>query len=504
MRPQAREAECGKGAEDGASVAVLATMQKAARRGVICEGGGGDQVRLSPPGGYRLALQSGGTGWANRLSPRTARRASARCHEVEGRAEHTQHCITGGGPPGFATRPMAHNRAVIASRRLALFLVAAGALLAGCANNPPGQRYLVGGLGGSPGAASSSTGGGSVQNFVPIAEKFVEEHRGLKFLKPVPVTLLNDTDFTKKLNEKNKIDTAALGKQAKELAALALIDGHMDLVPLEKSLLGGAVVGFYDSESKELFVRGAQITPYTKEVMVHELTHAVQDQHFNINRPELDKRNDESAEAFLGLLEGDAVTVQNQFVASESAQDQAASQVEQLQGVGKIPTNIPQVLLEILVFPYTAGPPFISAVRSAKGQAGLDAAFTTPPTTTQQLLHPDRFLAHDAGQTVPKPPADATAIDDGILGEQGLDLLLKHATTGGNLDPSLSKKASTAWDGDHYSAWDSGSNSCVRVVFQARTPADNTALVAALKEYVATLPSAKLESTAPLTLSTCG
>ena len=387
-------------------------------------------------------------------------------------------------------------------RRSLLCLVAV-LVVAGCGSS--GQRYLVspgGGPGGPP--ASGSPAPQAIKDFIPVAEKFVEDHRGLKFLKPVPVTFLSDADFTKKLDSKNQIDPTQVNKSAKELEALGLLDGHPDLAKLEESLLSGAVVGFYDSQDKQLYVRGATLTPYTREVLVHELTHAVQDQHFDISHPELTNVTDERPEALLGLLEGDAVTLENEYVATESAQDQAEALQEQTQGAANIPSNIPPVLIQILVFPYTDGPEFIKELRAARGQAGLDAAFTRLPTTTQQILHPERYLAGDAGASVPTPTADGTAFDTSVLGEQGLDLLIHKAESEGNLDQSAGDAASAAWDGDRYVAWDQSSTvSCVRDVFAARNGTDAAALQAALQEYVTTVPHASLESTSPLTLKSC-
>src|SRR5437588_512232 len=85
-------------------------------------------------------------------------------------------------------------------------------------------------------------------------------------------------------------------------------DRH-DLGAAESSLLSNGVAGFYDPTSKTLVVRGEKPTPYVRQVLVHELTHALQDQYFSINRPDLDRADDERGDGLLGLSEGDAVRV---------------------------------------------------------------------------------------------------------------------------------------------------------------------------------------------------
>ena len=350
----------------------------------------------------------------------------------------------------------------------------------------------------SPAASPPTT----LSAFIPYAEKFVEQHRGLKFLHPVSVQLLNDTDFQQKLNASNDTTPQQLQNEASELQALGLIGASVDLGPVETALLNTSVSGFYDPESKHLYVRGVKLTPYVQSVLVHELTHADQDQHFNIYRPQLQKTNDEQWEAFLCLLEGDAVTIQNDYLASLSTSDQNAANQEEFAAAAQIPTDTPPVLLQLLTFPYVAGPPFVKALKS-KGQSTLDAAFAHPPTTTQQVLHSQRYFTHDTGSTVGKPPADGSAFDDGILGEQGLDLLLQEAQVNG-LSTTQKDQASAAWDGDHYVAWDqTTSQHCMRIVFGARSSADNEILKNALSDYAGAVPNAVIESSAPLTLKTC-
>ena len=376
-------------------------------------------------------------------------------------------------------------------------------LVAACGAAGPPSRHLV-----RPGASSGSSPSaapGSVEAFVPQAEQFVQEHRGLQWKTKVPVTPLDDKAFNAKLMEKNNAGggNAAVETAAKELEALGLIDGHPDLGALENSLLSSAVSGFYDPETKELYVRGVAPTPYVRQVIVHELTHALQDQWFGINRPQYDNSNDERAEAFTCVVEGDARRIEDEYVASESAQDQAEALQEQAQGAAGVPANIPQVLIELLTFPYVAGPRFDQAMISAGGQKQLDAAFTDPPTTTAEILHPERYLQHDPGVTVPAPAAGGKVFDTSMLGEQGLELLMEKAATAGTVDAVAASQAVDAWNGDRYVAWAQGSNTCMRLEFVAVSGQEST-LLDGLKGYVASRQGATLEQSSPPVILTCG
>ena len=293
---------------------------------------------------------------------------------------------------------------------------------------------------------------------MPVAEAFVEQHRGLKFKMPVKVIFLADAEFQAALAKGNGSDTTGYATEAKVLHALGLLDGHPDLAMAERSLQDSSVIGFYDSKTKELYVRGVDAKPSVRHVLVHELTHALQDQWFSIDRTL--PNDDESDLAFRSLVEGDAVRIESQYISTLSAADKREIQAADAAG-GPLPTGVPQILLELDYFPYQAGPPFTEAVASA-GQERLDAAFTTPPVSTAQVIHPGLYLAGKAPLTVDFPPADGTVIDKGVLGEFGLDLLLERLNSRGQVTAGQIQTISSGWSGDRYITWDQGSQSCVR------------------------------------------
>src|SRR5436309_12429585 len=136
-----------------------------------------------------------------------------------------------------------------------------------------------------PSTKATAAAPGSVEAFVPVAEAFVEQHRGLKFKNPVQVTTLDDVAFRQRLLSDESTDKSEIEKTTKILRALGLIPKNTDVAKAEDSLLGDAVAGFYDPKTKALVVRGVKLTPYVRQVMVHELTHALQDQWFGIDRP---------------------------------------------------------------------------------------------------------------------------------------------------------------------------------------------------------------------------
>ena len=337
---------------------------------------------------------------------------------------------------------------------------------------------------------------GDVRAFIPVAEKFVEQHRGLKFKRPVKVTFLSDADFRTRVTMRTDKDRSDLNIEFKDLRAMHLVPASLDIVKAEDELLGAGVVGFYDPNTKELVVRGTDASASTRHVLVHELTHALQDQYFPLNALDNDN-DDERPTAWRALIEGDAVRVENAYIATLSAADK-----RQLNsgGGGPPPADIPTVMIELLAFPYSVGPRFVDAVMAARGgNAGLDTAFAAPPKTTAEVITPDRFLAGFTPLDVPAPPADGTQFDHGMLGEMGLTLLLERLTPR-PLTTADVRDLGQGWDGDRYVAWESGAKSCLRAAFAEDTQAHTAKLASAL----GAIQGATVTGNGPVTVTICG
>jgi hypothetical protein len=373
---------------------------------------------------------------------------------------------------------------------VALVLVAAA-----CSGLPKGALLQ------RPGSGSSSPRPGSIDAFVPEAERFVEDHRGLKFKEKVRVKHLADKAFSDRIIELQRADHADLDRQAKVLRALGLLRPDVDAEKAEEDLLGSGVVGFYDPETKELEVRGTTASVSVKHVMVHELTHALQDQWFSLPT-DGGSGNDDADLAYTTLIEGDAVRIENQYLNTLSSSDRDALQREESSQSGP-PSDVPPVLVELLQFPYVIGPRFTQAVVQAKGQPGLDDAFRNHPASTSQVLHPDRFLAGDAPPAPEEPPAGGTPFDHGTLGEVGIDLVLEGLIRSGGLTTQQVQAAATGWAGDRYVAWPQGNGYCVRDRFSMRTPADAAALSTALAKLAAANPNVTVQGGAQPVLTSC-
>jgi hypothetical protein len=352
---------------------------------------------------------------------------------------------------------------------------------------------------------SSAPANKALLAFIPVAKSFVEEHRGLKFTSDVPITFLSDKDFKARIVGKQKSDTHALDVATKEFRALGLIQPGLDLGQAFGDLLSNGIVGLYDYEKKELIVRGVDLTPAVRVTLVHELTHALQDQHFKLSRMNA-FHADEGSLAFRTVVEGDAVRIQKQYVLAMSKADQDAYNTASsapVQGVD----NAPQSLLLLFGFPYIAGPTFTTAVLTAHGQTALDYAFVVPPTTSAQLIHVNKYLNNDVPRAVSAPASDAKAFDSGEFGEIGLRVILWQALTDKKITQADFDQSTAGWAGDRYVAWDAASSTaCVRANFAMDTYGETAAVLATARKLAAAHKgwSASIDRYYQVGLTACG
>jgi hypothetical protein len=316
-----------------------------------------------------------------------------------------------------------------------------------------------------------------VTALLPELRAFVEQERGLPFLDDVEVEVLDDGAFLEALYAESPDAPEPREDRDSErtLVALGLLDADVDLDEAVTDSLDEGVVGFYDPSTGALAVRGREVDAFVRLVLVHELTHALQDQHFDIDRPELDEADDERGLAFRSLVEGDAVRVETAWLLEQPPAVQR--ELAQLFDDGG-PSQAEPVVEAVLGFPYRAGPGLAQALLDSGGQPALDAAFRDPPTTAEQVLDPDA----GTGVEVRRPEPAGAVVDEGVLGVLALALLL-----GG--DP-LVAGPERGWNGDRYVTAEQDGRTCTRAHLAVDDPDSGAALTAALQGWAAGRPEA--------------
>jgi hypothetical protein len=203
---------------------------------------------------------------------------------------------------------------------------------------------------------------------------------------------------------------------------------------------------------------GEELSFTEQIVFVHEYTHALQDQHFGLTMLEdeaLQSTPDRSLAA-IALVEGDAtatmqvytqqVTMQNPAVAFELLAEGA------LAGNLLLPEDIPPVLVRELMFPYETGLDFVLALYRDGGWERINAAYDNLPQTTEQVLHPEKYLAGEGALAV-----DALDVALGQGWNEIWNINLGEFYLGEHLRTQLSSfaagQAATGWGGDRFQVY---------------------------------------------------
>ena len=305
-------------------------------------------------------------------------------------------------------------------------------------------------------------------------QAFVESTRGLRFLEPVDVAVVDDAAFRRFLSGGEPTEQPDVEVAKGVLRALGLLDPGDDR-GVSGELDADTVAGFYDTETKELVVRGTRLTPFVRQVLVHELVHALDDQHFDLDPTFVD---DEAAFAFEALVEGDAVAVESRYLATLPEAERRAAASEEDATFGSAGSRIPDIVAELGAFPYRDGPRLVAALLAAGGPGRLDAAFRSPPVSSAEVLHPERFLDGPGRASVPPVAADGRVVDAGVLGEVILRLVLA-----GSIPRDRAAQAAAGWAGDRYVAWSAGRRTCLRATVVMDNPAEASELAAGLRQW---------------------
>jgi hypothetical protein len=189
--------------------------------------------------------------------------------------------------------------------------------------------------------------------------------------------------------------------------------------------------------------------------MAHELTHALQDQHFNLKRFEKWAKGDSDAElAAHALIEGDATLAMMHYLDKHpmimlafirSSQETSVEQFKQA----------PRALQETLLFPYQEGSNWAKHVYRRGGWAMVSQAFTKLPLSTEQILHVEKYFSYEAPVKVTLPNLRTALgpgwkrIDNDVNGEWGYYLLLDEYLN----EATESKRAAAGWAGDRFAIY---------------------------------------------------
>lgn len=320
-------------------------------------------------------------------------------------------------------------------------------------------------------------------------EKQTGALRGLGFKEPVMYKMIERKDLRSVLEQQvnEQYSEAELRDYSRSLVAIGLVPAGTDVLRVLMGLYGEQVAAFYIPEQHALYTFKDQAWTGSMDKMVlsHELVHALQDQHFDVGKLPLKlKTNDDMVLATAALVEGDATVLMMRWYANHAEmggalQDLLSVFAQNTKALG----DAPEFLRESLIFPYQQGERFVSALVTSGGLEAVNRAFASPPVSTEQVLHPAKYLGDRDDPVAVTPgigaPAGWRRIGDNVLGEWGVRGLLK-----GRVGMFEAQVAAMGWEGDRYHVYERGADGPLGVVWESawETEDDARELVAAYEK----------------------
>lgn len=326
---------------------------------------------------------------------------------------------------------------------------------------------------------------------IPEIKKHLAELRNQPFKIDVPAEYQTNKDFRSFVEKE-------IGKELGGEKAKAMVEALVHIGMLKESIdLGKAMAdtmvsqaaAYYDPNQKKYFL---VMTPSDDNMLdtitAHELTHALQDQYFDLSKylepngkkgPAL---SDDEINARKFIVEGEATFAMFAYLltakSGATTLDEKAMaglrmqlaltgnlSIDQLRTMSKAQAEaggsdemkaaaaamdkIPAIILVPMVDSYLKGALPIAAAYTKGGWAEVAKLYSTPPNSTEQLLHPDTKLypTRDWPQTTTLPKQAGTLVESNVVGELGWRVYLEQWGDAKAVDNAA------GWDGDRFAVW---------------------------------------------------
>jgi hypothetical protein len=308
----------------------------------------------------------------------------------------------------------------------------------------------------------------------------VEELRALRFdPRPVPLERLDDGAMTALVAERfGGYDEEDAVRELRLLAALGAVPPDADLRRLRVDVFAAQVSGLYQRDDGVASVRmrdpDGPLSPLEQVVAVHELQHAVADQ--RLGRPADAREGDEDADmrrASLAVVEGDAALTMHLYAATSlDPREREAMRGQLLERAADEPlAEYPPYLRDELRFAYGDGLRLVCARWAAGGWPAVDALYRDPPTTSAQVLWPERYAAGEGAAEV-APPARLSGrwerVRSGAFGAAPLLWLLQSPGVDRAAALPDARARAEAWAGGRVALWADGDRSAVGLALRQR------------------------------------
>lgn len=317
---------------------------------------------------------------------------------------------------------------------------------------------------------------------IAAVEHQVESVRGMRFDHPVAVDPLTPAQLDARLtkNFDKTYPKAFYDRRSEAWRTLGVIPPDADIRSAQLAFQTQRVLGFYNPATGKLVYAGAasDLSLNERFTLAHELTHALDDQRFDLSRldPIAAKCQDERFQAALGGVEGSAQYYGTQVITRFPGGEFDDS------GGGST-AGVPPFIQGMAFWPYIDGPDFIAALVDRGGVDSVNRAIEDFPVSTEQVIHPERY-PNDLPQAVDIPDLSTKLgagwrdLDVMPVGEEFLREMLRL-----RMDAAVADDAAAGWDGGLYRAWTDGTHTALVLRTAWDTPEDAEAFLRAAQEW---------------------
>jgi hypothetical protein len=326
---------------------------------------------------------------------------------------------------------------------------------------------------------------------------FVEREKGVDFDHPVNVVYLAEAEFKDRLRideELSDSDREDLERAEAMLRALGLQGGSGSLLDQANRLSTEGVAAFYDPDRQEIVIPQSEPDSVASDAtLVHELTHALQDQMDQLEDAE-GADDSEAEDGRRALIEGEAEHVKaawTEQLSDDERDDLIAEASQQSDDATADLDDVSTAMLASFAVPYSIGGPMVAAIDHA---GRLADAFEDPPRSQADVLNPNRWLAPVEVVSLDAPPLDD---DEDALGEaDSLGAHTVYLMLASALEPAEALAAADGWAGDRMQTYRTDDDrTCVRVAMIGVDDAATERLDDAIATWVASRPDGSASST---------
>jgi hypothetical protein len=319
-------------------------------------------------------------------------------------------------------------------------------------------------------------------------KKTVVEIGQLNFIRDVPVRYLDRSQLKKYIEQLFDSDypDALAEKETEFFYLMGFTDKKVFLKPLRKKIILENVGGMYNEKTKELLAveEFRTLDMINSSALVHELRHAIQDQHFHLaGLLGAHSDYDDRRLAALAAIEGDATLVMfcqlgfDPDLIGEAFNAENVLAFSALAGASSL-TAAPAIVKYQLLMPYLEGLKFSREILKKKKWKGVNQVLKQPPQSSEQILHPEKYFNRESPMAVriDYRPAAGQLVHSGVIGEYFLNVLLANGAEIGD--------AASGWGGDFYAIYRNADSTMLLWEAQWDTSGDCSRFLAAFRNFL--------------------